>query len=715
MSLATLSIDLVVKLAEFQTSLNEAVASSKKASDEIAHGFESARDAISDLAKELVGIISVEWFKSMVEGAIEAQAELYKLSKGVQMTVEQFGALDFAAKQAGISTESVTSAMSRLNVQVAKATSGDVKAADPFIKMGFAIKDLQNLSPDELIGKLAEKFNSYEDSANKAALGNALFGRNYREIIALLTEGKQAMQENEDFWKRYSGVTAESAKASEELEQAFGRFMLVTKSVWAHLVNELGPAINAILESLTKWSIESDDAKNSASSLMQLFQSLAQAVLWVSEQIRFASAELDTLRSKLLYFSAVVQEVGKTFTKADWLTDPFGTLVKSLEITAAAMKPGLKKINDQYDETIAKIKSSNDALLRSITSTTQGANPFDNPLFDSTQAAKKAAPALDPKAAANAKALEAAFESLTHKLQEQINTVVASQNAFSHLQKVQEELATNPKYAQFTDAQTKSLEAQGQKLDDLALRWSQLNTEQQKFMKGEIEGYAATEKFLAAQKTAEEDRMHALLMSTPDEQLKALVVFEDKIRHAGLTADQTAAMIYKLYNINPDPAIAAVTKMDMALQDLAKNLDTAIGKGLADALSGNFQNIAADFKKMIEDMIVKATQADLADLLFGPQTAAGGTGKVGGWLGSLVGMVGGMLGGGGGGGAAGALGSAASAAVGGGGGTGGDVNVTYQIASGVSRNELAALMPTIINQTKGAVLQTMQRPGFEGG
>jgi hypothetical protein len=711
MALATLSIDLVAKLAQFEADLKQAAAASKNTADQIKASFEGAGAAIEDLAKQAVSLIGIDWFVGMVDGAIKAQAELYKLSKSTQTSVEALGELQYAAQQAGVGTESVTNAMAKFNVNVAAALAGSAKASAPFIAMGISIKELKSLSPDELIQRVGEKFGTYQESANKAALANATFGRGYKDMLAVLDEGNESLKKNSEFWQQNSGVTTASAKAADELASKFGNFMLVTKSLWNHLVNELGPAMGNVLDALTNWSIKSGDAKTASESLAQLFRSLAEGVAWVVEQIRFASAEFDALRSKLLVFSAVLAEVAKSFSKTEWLTDPFGTLVKSIEITAVAMKPGLKRITDQYQAATKQITDDHAKFVQGLTATTESLNPFDNPAFGGAGNAKGNAPAVDPNAAKNAAALQKAWDAMSKSLRDAQIAADLTDTAFKKFLKTQEEIAQDPKLAAAPQALKDRWLAEAKGVDASTIAHKSQTDAVNEYIKAESAAIEVVRKLEEAQ----QKQVESILAQTPTQQTEALVDLEVRIRAAGYSAQTTKEMLDAMYGVKPDPALIAISELDKAVQDFAHDLNTTLGTGLQDALEGNFKGIGDAFKKMIEGMIVKATQADLADLLMGKQFAAGGSGPVGGWLGSLVGAFtggGGLTGGGGGGTSLGITGDMLSPPIGGGGNV---VNISYDIASGVSRNELASLLPTMIDQTKGAVLETMRRPGFSGG
>lgn len=80
----------------------------------------------------------------------------------------------------------------------------------------------------------------------------------------------------------------------------------------------------------------------------------------------------------------------------------------------------------------------------------------------------------------------------------------------------------------------------------------------------------------------------------------------------------------------------AVDEMDEFAKNAAKNIQGALGSGLADILNGEFDGIGDSFVKMINRMIAEAMAAKLARYLFGDMVSGGeGSGAIGSFFSSL--------------------------------------------------------------------------------
>jgi lambda family phage tail tape measure protein len=85
----------------------------------------------------------------------------------------------------------------------------------------------------------------------------------------------------------------------------------------------------------------------------------------------------------------------------------------------------------------------------------------------------------------------------------------------------------------------------------------------------------------------------------------------------------------------------SMDQIDQFALEAARNIQDAMGDGLYDLLSGNFDDIGKSWSNMIMRMAANAAAANLGRALFGD---FGGSGQIGGILGSLGGAIAGGLG-----------------------------------------------------------------------
>jgi hypothetical protein len=123
----------------------------------------------------------------LTKSAIDAADHLNDLSKATGVAVETLGGIGFAAGQAGSDLDGVSAAFGKLNLKIAEAARGEKEAADAFRKMGVEIRNAsgQVRTADEIFRDVAAAFESYADGPEKAALGNAIFGKSYQALLPL--------------------------------------------------------------------------------------------------------------------------------------------------------------------------------------------------------------------------------------------------------------------------------------------------------------------------------------------------------------------------------------------------------------------------------------------------------------------------------------------------------------------------------------------------
>lgn len=123
-----------------------------------------------------------------------------------------------------------------------------------------------------------------------------------------------------------------------------------------------------------------------------------------------------------------------------------------------------------------------------------------------------------------------------------------------------------------------------------------------------------------------------------DQFVKQLDTLTAAMSNGALTVDEYYDAVDRL----GDKFDGTMTQATKFAEEAARNIQDALGDGLYDILSGNFDNIGEKFSQVITRMVANAASANLAAALFGD---FGSTGKLGGLLGDAFS---GFFGGGGG-------------------------------------------------------------------
>lgn len=256
MALATLSIDLVAKLAQFERDLGQAARASEKAAAQMEAAFKTAGAALKLLTQALSVKLIIDYTKSIIDAA----DSLRDMGQAAGVDVVTLGGLGFAASQAGGSMESMATAAKKLNKSLADAAAGNKEALEPFKQLGISVLDAEGKTKtlDAAMVEIADKFATYGDGPEKVAIALRLFGKAGEEQIALLNEGGQALLDNIEYYKRFSGVTKDVTDKADTFNDTLGKLNLLGRGLGTTIIADLLPAIQAIAGAFLKAKEESE-------------------------------------------------------------------------------------------------------------------------------------------------------------------------------------------------------------------------------------------------------------------------------------------------------------------------------------------------------------------------------------------------------------------------------------------------------------------------
>lgn len=247
MALATLSVDLVAKVAKFEADLGRMARTAEQNGDRMAAAFGLAKGALGGLVAGLSVGASVAFFRNIVDG-IDA---LNDLADATGSSVENLSALEDVAARTGTSMETVGGAVIKLNKTLADAKPGS-DAAKALEALGLSAKELKALDPAVALQRTAVALAGFADDGNKARLTQELFGKSLREVAPLLKDLAESGRLN-------ATVTTAQAKAAE----AFNIELFKIQKNAADLARVLaGPIVEGINQTAEAFRKGAREGKN---------------------------------------------------------------------------------------------------------------------------------------------------------------------------------------------------------------------------------------------------------------------------------------------------------------------------------------------------------------------------------------------------------------------------------------------------------------------
>jgi hypothetical protein len=236
MAIATLSVDLVAKLAQFEADMGKAARASEKTASQIAGAFGLIKSAAGGLAAG----IGVAGLVAFTRSAIDSLDALNDLKDATGASIENISALEDVALRTGTTFDTVGASLIKFNAALKDAKpGGDIAAA--FDAIGLSIKDLKALDPAEALRQTAVALAGFADDGNKARLTQELFGKSLREVAPFL---KDLAEQG----ALVASVTTQQAEEAEKFNKELFAMQKNLQDVSRSLVGPVLTGLNGLIE-----------------------------------------------------------------------------------------------------------------------------------------------------------------------------------------------------------------------------------------------------------------------------------------------------------------------------------------------------------------------------------------------------------------------------------------------------------------------------------
>jgi hypothetical protein len=194
---------------------------------------------------------------SMVRATVDAGGALQDMAARLGIAVDQLQALDYAGRQSGVSSETMAASLERLQRGIAEAAAGrNQNLVALFRQLRIPLRDAngQIRSAADLMPELARAFEVNTNAAMRTRMAMALFGRAGGPLIAMLSEGQEALAGNVEEWRRLDGVIGvEHGAMLKRVGDAITRVQQALTGLRNAIVVQLAPALEPMLNRLAEW------------------------------------------------------------------------------------------------------------------------------------------------------------------------------------------------------------------------------------------------------------------------------------------------------------------------------------------------------------------------------------------------------------------------------------------------------------------------------
>lgn len=225
MAIATLTVDILAKLAKFEADMGR-----------MSHIVDKSANRLASAMRGLGAAVSFGAITAGFERLVDSAAALDDMAEKTGASVEELSKLEHVARISGTSLEFVETSLIRLAVAL-HSTDEESKGADKALKaIGLSVDALKGLDTAVALKKVADGLNKFEDSAGKAAVAKDLLGKSGAQALPYLKDLAEAGEVN-------ATLTKEQAAAAEKFQKELNKLGALAGANARVFAIELLPAL----------------------------------------------------------------------------------------------------------------------------------------------------------------------------------------------------------------------------------------------------------------------------------------------------------------------------------------------------------------------------------------------------------------------------------------------------------------------------------------
>lgn len=353
-SLGSLVVSLTAETAQFTAALDKASYTAEK-------NFRSISSFAKTAAGSLAALYGAQSIVGFVKTQIDAADATGKMAQKVGISVEELSKLQYAAKLADVDTGQLQVGLVKLSKGMVEAANGTGQARNALSAMGISVKNTDGTlkTSSTVLGEIADKFATYEDSANKTAIATQLFGKSGAELIPLLNAGSKGIKESADELERFGAVITEKAAAqAERFNDNLTRLSTVGSVVGKTIANEVIPYLNQLAEEFLV-------ARANGMGFMDMLQ-MGFRTGDYKEQIAKINEEISSLQNNKMNVLFPESVIKKDIQNLERQRTVLETLVAAREKAINPPKADEKKTNAPFSVDLEKAKKEAENFAKGL-------------------------------------------------------------------------------------------------------------------------------------------------------------------------------------------------------------------------------------------------------------------------------------------------------------------------------------------------------------
>jgi len=232
------------------------------------------------LAITAMGAAALLTFKKMVKQYVEVGDMIHKMALRTGFAATTLSELAYAADISGADITMLEKGVKKMAKTISDADRGMATYIDAFKAIGFEVKDLINLSPEDQFMKIGLAIADVENPTLRAAAAVDIFGRAGTMLLPLFAEGSEGIKNlSKDAHTLGIIFDEEMAAKAAKLKDAQTALKGSVQGLSIAILNDLIPVLTDVTKGFTDFFVTSrKDASSWADAILGFFKLMATGI-----------------------------------------------------------------------------------------------------------------------------------------------------------------------------------------------------------------------------------------------------------------------------------------------------------------------------------------------------------------------------------------------------------------------------------------------------
>lgn len=300
-----------------------AVDVTQKAFSAVRRSLARVSKALFSFKTSIAAVAGAAGLGLLVKSSLDSIDRISKLSRTLGISVQDLRKLELAADLSGVQIDTLARGVRTLNKgMIDFVRDGTGEALDAFTALGITADDLNGVMGDQfkVLELIADRFENVQNSAERSAIAQQLFGGRASELLLVLEEGSEGLRriskEAADFGLILSASTARNV---EEANDAFTRLGSLFKGLTDTVTGALAPAFQLVADTVRNKLLA---AIEDAGGVEEFGKNIARNIIIGTR---------DASRAMVKFANILIGQINNILKGFDQLQSFFGTGITTAE------------------------------------------------------------------------------------------------------------------------------------------------------------------------------------------------------------------------------------------------------------------------------------------------------------------------------------------------------------------------------------------------